>query len=138
MTTQLQLKPTGQRGFIALTSVIIITTVLLIIIISQSSNSFGTRFNLLDTENKAVSLALTLACLETAKLKIIIDPWYSGGETVRNAEHCDILSVSPTGQSWPKTITLQAKPRNYYTNLRVRVDENLLILSMEEFTNGPI
>ena len=123
------LKNTYRQGFIALVSVIILTTVLTIIIISQSSNSFLTRFNLLDTENKALSLELALACLETAKLKITRDYWYAGGDTVETAgQNCQILSVSPTGNDWPKTITLQAKPKNYYTNLQIRVDENLMIL----------
>jgi len=120
-----------QKGFIALMSAIIISLTLLTLGASLSLSGFYLRANILSSEFKEKSAALSEACVETARLKIIRDGNYSGNETIFvGNDSCHIRSVSGGSE---KTIETQANYRNAHTNLRVVINPtNFSIISWEE------
>lgn len=63
-------KSIGERGFVALMSVIIISAILLVLIFTLGASSFFSRFDSLDAENKQESLGLAEACVNAAMLDI--------------------------------------------------------------------
>jgi len=121
----------NQKGFIALISAIIISLTLLALGASLSLSGFYLRGNILSTEFKEKSAALSEACVETAILEIAKDGNYSGNETVFvGNDSCYIRSVSGGSE---KTIETQAEYRSAYTNLRVVINPNdFSVISWEE------
>lgn len=119
-------------GYIALISAIIISVILMLIVLGTGLTGFSGRFNILDSEWKERSTALAEGCLDTARLKLAVDPSYTvtTPETITiGSGTCQIISVS---SAWPKTIVTQAKPNNIYTNLTVVVPDATNITSWQE------
>lgn len=114
----------NQNGFVALVSVIIIFAVLIILVGITSTTSFYTRFNVLDYENKKVSVALAEACANTAMVNLARDPANyppaipPAGEqiTVDAAKTCRIC---PMSSGSPYTIITRARHNSAYTNLEI-------------------
>ena len=80
-----------------------------------------------------MSRSLAEACLIVARLKLIGNENYSGGEIIKVSDRqCAIKSVTPSGTTWPKTITAQAVINEIYTNLKIEVDQNLDINLWQE------
>lgn len=130
-------------GYIALTSVIIISLLLITITAALSVANYFSRFNILENEFKIRSDNLAEACVSYARAKLIADPNnYAGNElsVPVGVDTCSIISVTPTGGSWPKTIKTQGiYPRNQaqasYTNLLVVLNGGYSINSWQESPN---
>jgi len=140
------------RGFVALMSVIIISAILLVLVFTLGVSSFFNRFNVLDAENKRVSLGLAEACVSVAMLKVAKDASYTVGApgecvSVGDASGvaaakrvCKVCNVT-AGASFPKTIETRAVYNGAYTNLRVTITNsipgNFAITAWSELANGP-
>ena len=114
------------KGFIALISVILISAVLIALVVMVSAAGFYSRFNVLDYENKKVSVSLAEACAETALVNLAKNPTNYPSSippagiltTVDLAagKTCRICLVS---LSSPYSIITRAVYNNAYTNLTV-------------------
>jgi len=123
-----------QNGFIALMSVIIISFVLLLVAVSLSFSSFFQRFNVYDSELKAVSNSLANACADVALLKIANGQSFSPNEIITiNSNTCTIKSV--TVADGEATILIQASYQNAFTNLKIKV--NTSTASITSWTEIP-
>lgn len=120
------------NGYIALVSSIIISILLLVVTFTVSSNNFSGRFNVLNAEFKERSLALAEACVDTALLKLVQNPSYSGNENIPvGNDQCSILQIeTPSGQ---KIIKTKAIFQNSFTNLKITAQaSDLSVISWEE------
>lgn len=137
----------GSRGFIALMSVIIISAILLVLMFTLGLSSFFNRFDVLDTENKRVSLGLAEACVNVAMVKIAQDPSYNpSGECVSVSDTCGpgakkVCKICSVGSTFPKTIDTRAVYNGAYSNVSVAVDNlgtgNFTVTSWSEVPTGP-
>lgn len=86
------------KGYVALMSVMIISVALLALTFASNSSGFMSRFDILNSENKRISLGLAESCVNTALLKVAqmnYDVPYTGGETILvGANPCTIDSVA--------------------------------------------
>ncbi|MEA1929749.1 MAG: hypothetical protein U9M92_02640 [Patescibacteria group bacterium] len=124
------------KGFIALTSVIMISALLMVILVRRSDSSFLTRFNILNSELKEMSGGLAQACIETARLELARDLDYGGGSrVVLGDSECEVLTVGPSGGTWPKIIVARAEVQNIYTKLSAKIDRGFNIITQQELTN---
>ncbi len=139
-----------ERGFIALMSVMVISAVLLVLLFTLGASSFLNRFDVLDSQNKRVSLALAEACVNMAMINIAQDSDYgitpslpSAGECVGVSDACvsgskkicKICQVTIVGSE--KEIITRAAYGGTYTNLRIRGtlgSTNFSVSRWEEFT----
>lgn len=129
MIYRLQLKA---NGYIAITSSIIISFLLMTIVFTLSSASFFSRSNILDANQKEISLALAEACADSALLKLAQNSSYAGNENVNiGSDTCSILALeSPPGQ---KIIKTWANYKGYRTNIKITINHPAMtILSWEE------
>src|SRR4051812_21214163 len=123
--------PTGERGFVALISVIIVSAILLVLLFTLGAASFLSRFSVLDSENKRISLALAEACANTAMIRISQNSQYgispalpAGGDCVGVGGGVCPPSVSPTSKTCricrtSPTILTRAVYNGAYTNLEI-------------------
>ena len=108
-------------GYIALISAIIITLVVMVVVSSLSLTGFLSRFNILHSEYKELSVALSESCVEAAILELIEDPNWPGGETINvGSQTCEIRPVQTLGTQ--RVIETQSEFRESHTNLRVVFD----------------
>jgi hypothetical protein len=125
-------KTQHNTGFVALMSSIIISVVLLMIATNLSLVSFYNRFNILDTELKAISTNLAEGCADTAILKVAHDlDYFPRDEEVAIGNNtCTIESV--TGVN-PITIETSADYQGYVTHLEVQISgHDLSVVSWQE------
>jgi len=114
----------NQQGYIALMSVILISATLLVLTFALGTAGFYSRFNVLDFENKKVSIFLAESCATTAMVHVAQDSSaYPGsipasGEqvSVGTGKTCRICSVAGSN---PYTIVTRSVYNNAYTNLTV-------------------
>lgn len=141
----------NQNGFIALISVIVIFAILLVLASLIAFSSFFTRFNVLDFENKKVSVSLAEACAESALVNLAKDQTYSpsnlcvsvngtdtcgGAANTKTCKICSITVVSPNNFS----IVTRAAYNKTYTNLTVAANlgaSNFTITSWDETLTTP-
>ncbi len=106
----------NQQGFIALVSAVIISVVLLTLVVGTGGRGFSSRFNILNSELKAMGSGLAEACVETARLKLAENPGYdplSSPDTnpdwirVDNGG-CEISSVDNAGGAGNGPFTIRA------------------------------
>jgi hypothetical protein len=127
-------------GYIALISVIIISLLLITVTAALSCSNYFSRLNILENEFKIKSGNLAVACVNYAKTKLAGDPLnYAGNElsVPVGADICSILSVSPTGATWPKTIKTRGiypggQTNQSYTNLTVILNSDFTVNSWQE------
>ncbi|KND51767.1 MAG: putative hemagglutinin/hemolysin-related protein [Parcubacteria bacterium C7867-001] len=111
---------TKPRGFIALISAVVISTILLGLATTLANTTFFSRFDVLNSEYKRISLGLAEACVHSALSKIGVDYNYVapvGGETVTlgtaygSATSCAILgpTVTPMAVNGKRTYTITTK-----------------------------
>lgn len=133
-----------EAGFVALLTAIIISVILLTAAVAMNQVGYLTRGEILDSEYKVRSIALAEACADTALLKLVQDPSYSGGEggiAVGSADTCAIGPVQTDTPAAGKT-TIQTSAvfpkasvtsRGAFTKLQVVIDsEDLTVLSWNE------
>jgi hypothetical protein len=110
-------------GYIAFISVIIISISLLTTVIAVSMSGFFSRFNILESEQKAVSFYLAKSCINTAFINFTQDTNYTAGLTnIKVGEHyCEIISVTTGSAPSSRLITVQGKFNSAYTNLEVEI-----------------
>lgn len=111
-------------GFIALVSAVIISVVLLTLVIGTGERGFSSRFNILNSELKAMSSGLAEACVETAILFLAQDvnhfitnpppTWVPVGD-----RGCEISFVTPPGALF--TIRTHATSSPTVTNTYLEV-----------------
>ena len=139
---------TGDRGFVALMSVILICAVLLMAVFTLYVSSFFARFDALDGEHKRESLELAEACVNAAALRVAQDSNYAPlppgdcigvGGICGTADQmtCKICSVTYAGKS--TTAEVRAAVDGAYSDLKVTfsiVSGSALISEWEELPNG--
>ena len=120
-----------QEGFVALMSAIVISSLLLALTFSAGFSGFFARFNLLDSESKAKSLALAEGCLDTAIARAIEDSTYNpNNENVAiGSDACVIVSVSSSGTQ--KVIKTLAVVNKTQTNIKAVFETSDFRLSSE-------
>lgn len=115
-------------GYIAIVTAIIISVLVVVMAFTISLNSFIGRANILDSNFKEVSRALSEACFEDARLKLAQNSSYSGNEVINiGSNSCNILSVSPNGSQY--VINTQAQYQDSYTDLIFTVNSSDLSLA---------
>ena len=138
-----------QEGFIALISIVLIFSALIILVSVVSISGFYARFNVLDYENKKVSMALAEACGETTLVNLAKDPSYqptspNGDSVPVGSNSCKICSpITGSPPSGPFTIITRAVyptsgSSKAYTNLTINgtlTATNFTINSWDEFSN---
>lgn len=129
-----------EQGYIALVSAIVISFLLITITVSLGLSGFFGRFDILDSESKERSSALTEACIDTAILKLAENINYSltpdDHAIPVEGDTCNIVSISPNPtRTFPITIQTQACINKSVTNLSVIIDSNFDITSWEELPN---
>jgi len=117
-------KSGAARGFVALMSAILISAILLILIFTLNISSFFNRFNVLDAEDKRISLGLAEACVNKALLKISQGDFSGvpGTFTVDASDPkkvCKICEMTAGG-----SVKTRAVYNGTYSNLVVAVDPN--------------
>ena len=119
-------------GYIAIVTAIIISVLIVVMAFTISLNSFIGRANILDSNFKEVSRALSEACFEEARLKLAQNSSYSGNEIINiGSDSCDILSVSSNGSQY--VINTQAQYQDSYTDLIFTINSaDLSLVSWQE------
>jgi hypothetical protein len=124
------------NGFIAITTTMILSVILLVVATSLSFSGFFTRYNILDSELKKISIALAEGCVDQALLKLATNSSFSFPETVNiNENTCQIINISSSG--YPKTIKTRSEFKNYVTNLEVEVGSDTLNITKWEEVASP-
>jgi len=127
----------GERGFVALMSVIIIGATLLVVVIGASLTGFYSRYNVLDFELKERSASTADACADKALLELANDATYAGGTllSLNSLDRCRVGPVNPVG-SGQKSFSIQATSSDAVTNLSILVNtSDLSIASWREIQN---
>lgn len=104
----------NNKGFIALISVVIISFVLLLVATTLGLKGFFSRFNVLDSENKAKSAGLANGCIEAARLKLANNTSFttlSDTDIFINTEKCT-YRISSGGKI--KAWSIVNKAQTYY------------------------
>ncbi len=116
-----------QQGFMAITTVMILSVILLLVASSLSFSGFFTRYNILDSELKKVSLSVAEGCVDQALLELAENslPLYPKDIYIGGIP-CTIKSITPSGTS--KIISVEADYKKYITNLSVTVDSTMLTI----------
>lgn len=120
---------TNQRGFIAITTTMILMVILLVVATSLSFSGFFTRYNILDSELKKVSVALAEGCVDQALLELANDSSYSPSNQIVSigGNFCTIKNITTSGGE--KNINVEADYQHYITNLSVKVNPTSLVVT---------
>jgi hypothetical protein len=135
----------NQQGFLALTATIIIFAILIILLGIVSKSAFYNRFDVLDYENKKVSISLAEACAESALVNLAKNSNYQTADTVHGdavtvdalstpVKKCQICPISGTG---PFAITTRALYNKAYTNLAVNATAGSANFSINSWDEQP-
>lgn len=126
------------KGFIAITSSIVISLVIMTVVFAVSFTGFFNRSNISDSYYKQISKFVAESCVETALLKLGLDPLYGGSEIRSvNSDQCEIKPVeTPIGLPLVRIIKTKSIIQGAVTNLKVTATFPLLeILFWEELEN---
>ena len=128
-------KKKNRNGFTALMATIIISVILFLIASTLSMTGFAGRLNILDSEYKERSVALSEACVDVALLKLAGDQTYTGNVSVPvGLDTCNIQSIDPNIN--PIIIKTKATFQKAVTNLEVKVSKSdLSVVSWQEVPN---
>jgi len=129
-----RIKKSEEQGFAAIVSVVIISVLLIALTFTLSTTGFFVRFNVLDQEFKAKSLALAEGCANRALVKLAVDSAYSGNEDFKIGDDvCHIGQISNNGNYIFKT---QGIAQKAYSNISVMAKpSDLSIISFSETPN---
>lgn len=126
-------KNAGSRGgYIALISVVFMAAALLVVISALGLGSFFSRMDILGSDFKEQSQALSEACLATARLKLAQNPGYAGNENIAvGSSTCQIVSAVASGTQ--EIVSTQGVFEGSYTNLRATLSAGgASILGLEQ------
>ena len=138
----------GERGFVALMSVIVISAILLVLVFSLGVSSFFNRFDALDSENKRISLGLAEACVNVSMLKVAQNSGYAppaGGECVSVGGTCHAsgpqmtCAVCSVTSGNPTTVITRAVYNGAFSTLQVSFDTipgSFAVTRWEELSGG--
>ncbi len=138
-------KTKNNSGYIALVSVISISLIISVIVFTLNLKGFFSRFSILDSEFKEISLTYAMSCRDIALYKLKVNGEYepkAEGDTVlisspSEGETCLIKEIKKENDNWViKTVGVRGKA---YTNLEIVIaksGENLVILSSKEVSNA--
>jgi hypothetical protein len=122
-------RQSGERGFVALMSVIIMSVILLVMVYTLETSSFFARFDALDGENKQVSYELAEGCVNSAMIKVAQNSSYvpaAGGDCLSVGGSCTgtdpqkVCKICSVGTSaGVTTVTTRALYNGAFTNLKV-------------------
>jgi len=141
----------NQQGFVALMSIILIAAILIVLVAVVSISSFYTRFNVLDYENKKVSVGLAESCATIAMVNLAKDATTfkntvnasaSGYPVTVGSNSCKICTIVGTGTGPYTVLSRGAYGINgkAYTNLQVigsLTASNFNVASWNEITPNP-
>ena len=133
----------NNKGYIVLISVIIISLLLVALTAAVSYANYFSRLNVLQSEFKARSYSLAEGCVNYAKTRLMNDPInYAGNELAVpvGANTCSVISITPVGSVWPKTIKTKGiyptgQPDQSVSNLLVVVNSDYSLMSWQEVPN---
>jgi hypothetical protein len=114
-----------EKGFAALITAIVLSLILIVATVTLNRSSFFTRSAIIDSELKATSSALAEACVDTAILRLAINPSYnlSTPDPVSvGTLTCEITSVENNTPAGFHTIKTGGERRESVTKLEVRLD----------------
>ena len=148
----------NDSGFVALISVVLISAIVVVMLFTANVSSFYSRFDILDSEYKYISLKLASSCANVALLSLAqnyqydikTDPLYKSGiglPVKTYADDCYIKSIEPQPprlQSFTNiTVFTQGIHKNTFSNLKVEAilsdissvatTSNIKIVSWTEF-----
>lgn len=125
----------ASRGYIAITSAIIITMLVMMIVFAINLIGYFSRYNVLTSELKDISLSLAEGCAEKALLKYAEDSAYAGNENITvGARQCNILPVETSGSD--RILKTKAVVESTTSNIKVVFNGNdMAIVSWEELPN---
>ena len=125
-----KLKIDDESGYIALMSAIIISAVLTTVVFALNSNSFLTRFSILENEYKKRSFNLAETCANLALLKKVEDLSYAGGETLLvKGKSCLVSPLNSYGSEY--VIDARANIGGAISNIRLNVDKTTLVVTKQ-------
>ena len=112
-------------------SAIIISAILILVATVTSFRGFFGRSNILETEFKERSVAISEACADQALLQFANDIAYGGGPVIISGYSCTIGKITTSGSE--KTFKTQASFQNSYTNLEIKFNTaDFSIISWKE------
>lgn len=124
-----------QEGFIALVSVLLISVILIIITFSISASGYFTRFNVLDSESKKISLGLAEGCVQKAMLNLAYGSLTVPQTVNIGTNSCKICSQ--TGGA-PNTIKTRAVFNHSYSNVTVQLTKDAFNnFTINSWEDGP-
>lgn len=126
------MKSAKDNGYVAIITAVIVSVILGVIVFTMSLGSFLGRENSLGLHLKEKSRGLAEACVETARLKIVQNPNYIGGENINVAsDTCRIISVA--NLSGNSLISAQGSYQRIFTNLEATIrQDDASILDWQE------
>ncbi len=116
------LTPKGQRGYIALISVLITSALILLIGVGGSMRGVDAAALAMGEGAALRAELLADSCVEEALVRLRANFGYAGNETIMvgSGGTCDILSVTGSGNA-DRTILVRASDNGYVRTLRVEV-----------------
>lgn len=117
-----------RTGYIAITSAIVVSALVLLLVFTVSLGSYLSLNSVSVLGYKEVSQGLAEGCVEVARLNLVLNPSYPGGEDIAiGSSTCEIVSV--TASSSFKTIRTQGSYQDSFTDLEVTVNpaDNTLV-----------
>ena len=123
-------KLANQDGFIALMSALVISLILVGMTFALGTAAFYTRFDVLASENKRISLGLAESCVNVVMLRLAQHPTIAPDpETIQvgadTEQSCDIRSVTFAGAGNPKIATIQTHAQYRGSNSNVKTTANV-------------
>ena len=129
------MKNTGEKGMVALLTVIIIGAATLIMALSSSLLGLGELSLGYTASKSSVVMAMTDGCLEEALYQIKLNSSYTGGTLVLDEGSC-IINIVPTGDN--RIVTVTGTIGNYHKKIEVNLTlsgEQIIINSWKEKDN---
>ena len=128
----------NQQGYIALISVIAICLILVGLTFLMNVGGFSSRFSVLGSEYKRVSLGLSESCVNAALLKvakdysyqIVSDPAYVSGQGVEvqvGTDQCYIKDITSPDANHKRMIKTQAHYQDAFSNMEISVDRKSVV-----------
>lgn len=123
-----------ESGYVALLAVTILGLLSFGLAIVSQANILSSSGDITNNIRFQQAIELTQSCLEQARLQSILQPQYSGGDTVSiNGSLCSILSFAKQGDIIE--ITTKAEFENSFAQLKTILDSHSLAIISQQLTN---